>query len=518
MQVTQEKRPGSRIGFTIVLEPTKVKTVYDKTLRELTKNVQVQGFRKGKAPLNLIIRQVGKERIQMTAIDELINDSVKTAFQENKIFPVGTFELETEFETLFSKFSPEAEFIFSGSVEVYPEIKLGQYKDLTVNVTRLDPDLSQIDKTIDRWRDERATLIPVEDRPAQLNDIAVVDFQGFDLDGNLLEETEAKDLEIELKENQFISGFVSGVLGMSPDETKDVEVQFPDDYLQATLAGKTAIFKVTLQELKTKELPELTNEFVQDLSNQQLTSVDDLRNYLEKQLESETREKNDSNFLESILKTIAEGSEVDLPETLIDKEITQLISQSLKSINKEFANIDVQDFLKELPPDAVNSLKDRYRPESIQRITRTLCISEVIKQEQIRVGSTELEVAVEDILRRLPPKGRKPSINELKEIVTEELLTEKVMKWLKGQNTASWLDSDGNPVAAPLLDPTEITHTAELSNSESQVVEVEFSDPVTDSSPETIPTSELAPDLPPTEQDTVEEPPSDLEEPKLLQD
>jgi trigger factor len=467
MQVTQEKRPGSRIGLTIVLEATQVKAVYDKTLRDLTKHVQVQGFRKGKAPLNLIIRQVGKERVQMMAIDELVNDAVKRAFEKNKIFPVGAFEVETEFEALFSKFNPEADFTFSGSVEVYPQIKLGQYKDLNVTVTRLEPDLSRIEKTINRWRDERATLIPVEDRPAQLNDIAVVDFQGFDLDGNCLAETEAKDLEIELKENQFISGFVSGVLGMSPEETKDIEVQFPDDYLQAALAGKKAIFKVTLQELKTKELPELTNEFVEDLSNHQLTTVEALRSYLTKQLENETREKNESAFLETILKAISDNSEVDLPETLIDKEITQLISQSLKSINKEFATIDVQDFLKELPPDAVKSLKERYRPESIQRITRTLCISEVIKQEQIQVGATELEVAIEDILRRLPPKGRKPSMQELKEIVEEELLTEKVMKWLKQQNTASWVDSEGNPVASPFPDPTQ-TPIVELSDLESQ--------------------------------------------------
>ncbi|NJK62611.1 MAG: trigger factor [Synechococcaceae cyanobacterium SM2_3_1] len=289
MRVTQEQRPGSRIGLTIVVEADQVKKTYEKTLRDLTQQVQVQGFRKGKAPRNLVVRQVGKQRVMATAIDDLINGVLPKALEEIKTKPLTQFELDSQLEELFANFSTEQEFTFSGWVEVYPEVEVSEYQGLTVSPTRFFPDPEHVDNTINHWREQRATLLPVEDRPAALGDVAVINYEGFDTEGNPLEGTSGEAFQLELQEDQFLPGFVAGIVGLSLDETKEIESQFPDDYMQESLAGTTVTFQVTLIDLKTKELPELDDEFVQSISNNDFSSVEELKQHLQTRFEREPR-------------------------------------------------------------------------------------------------------------------------------------------------------------------------------------------------------------------------------------
>lgn len=196
MQVIQEKRPGSRVGLKIVVEADRVKRSYEKTLRQLEQNIQIPGFRKGKAPRNLVVRQVGRERILASAVDDLISEAIQQAFKEARLTPISRFELDDEVGQLLAQFNPEADFSFSGYVEVYPEARVGQYKGLTVTATRVDVKPEQIDQLIDRWRDQRATLLPVEDRPAQLGDVVVIDFAARDAEGNPLDEMTTQDFQL----------------------------------------------------------------------------------------------------------------------------------------------------------------------------------------------------------------------------------------------------------------------------------------------------------------------------------
>jgi trigger factor len=317
MQVTQEKRPGSRLGFKIVVEADRVKRSYEKTLRQLERNIQIPGFRKGKAPRNLVVRQVGRERVIASAIDDLIQEAIQEVLQEAQVTPIGQFELDEEVKQLLERFNPEAEFSFSGYVEVYPEARVGQYKGLTVTATRVDVKPEEVDRLIEKLRDQRATLLPVEDRPAQLGDVVVLDFQARDAEGNLLEELAAQDLQLELKEENFIPGFVAGVVGMQLDETKEITATLPEDYFRKELAGKTVTFTVCLKEIKTKELPELDDAFVQEVSNFQ--TVAELREHLQKRLEQDALRQSEENLETAILNAILATTEVDLPRALLSK-------------------------------------------------------------------------------------------------------------------------------------------------------------------------------------------------------
>ncbi|MGY2802810.1 trigger factor [Thermostichus sp. MS-CIW-25] len=448
MQVIQEKRPGSRVGLKIVVEADRVKRSYEKTLRQLEQNIQIPGFRKGKAPRNLVVRQVGRERILASAVDDLINEAIQQAFKEARLTPISRFELDDEVGQLLAQFNPEADFSFSGYVEVYPEARVGQYKGLTVTATRVDVKPEQIDQLIDRWRDQRATLLPVEDRPAQLGDVVVIDFEARDAEGNPLDEMTTQDFQLELKEDNFIPGFVAGIVGMQLDETKEIAATFPDDYFRKELAGKTVTFTVCLREIKAKELPELDDAFVQEISSFQ--TVAELREHLQKRLEQDALRQSEENLETALLNAILETTEVDLPETLIEQETTQLLAQSLQALRQEGIKPgELRKFLSELPPETLNQLKERHRPEAIDRLRRTLALSAIVRQEQIAVGSTELDVEVEEVMAAYAQQGQKLDRERVRQAVYEGLLTNKVMAWLKSQTTVNWVDSEGNPTQAP---------------------------------------------------------------------
>lgn len=450
MQVTQEKRPGSRVGLKIVVEADQVKRSYEKTLRQLVQNIQIQGFRKGKAPRNIVMRQVGRERVMASAVDDLINDAIKQAFKETKLNPLSQFELDDGVGDLLAQFNPEAEFSFSGYVEVYPEASVGQYKGLTVTVTRAEAKPEQIDEAIDRWRDQRATLLPVEDRPAQLGDVVMIDFKARDAEGNPLDEIATQDFQLELKEDNFIPGFVAGIVGMELDETKEIEATFPEDYFKEELAGKTAIFTVSLNEIKTKELPELDDAFVQEISSFQ--TVAELREHLQKRLEQDALTQSENNLETAILNAILATTEVELPDTLVQQETTQLLAQSLNTLQQQGMQVgDIRKFLSQLPPETLNSLMDRYRPEAIDRLRRTLALGSIIRQEQIAVGSTELAVEVQEVMSAYAEQGTRLDPERVRRAVHEELLTNKTIAWLKSQTTVNWVDSEGNPTEAPLF-------------------------------------------------------------------
>jgi trigger factor len=448
MQVIQEKRPGSRVGLKIVVEADRVKRSYEKTLRQLEQNIQIPGFRKGKAPRNLVVRQVGRERILASAVDDLISEAIQQAFKEARLTPISRFELDDEVGQLLAQFNPEADFSFSGYVEVYPEARVGQYKGLTVTATRVDVKPEQIDQLIDRWRDQRATLLPVEDRPAQLGDVVVIDFAARDAEGNSLDEMATQDFQLELKEDNFIPGFVAGIVGMQLDETKEIAATFPDDYFREELAGKTVTFTVCLREIKAKELPELDDAFVQEISSFQ--TVAELREHLQKRLEQDALTQSEENLETALLNAILETTEVDLPETLIEQETTQLLAQSLQALRQEGIKPgELRKFLSELPPETLNQLKERHRPEAIDRLRRTLALSAIVRQEQIAVGSTELDVEVEEVMAAYAQQGQRLDRERVRQAVYEGLLTNKVMAWLKSQTTVNWVDDEGNPTQAP---------------------------------------------------------------------
>jgi trigger factor len=430
MKVTQEKLPASQIGLEIEITPEKTKQTYEQVIQNLTRSANIPGFRKGKVPRQILLQRLGINRIKAAALEELIQDVITEAVKQEEIKAIGQPRLRSSFEDLISNYEPGKALTISATVDVPPEVNLLQYTDLQIQAEEIKYDPQQVDKVLENERQQMATLIPVEGRPAQWKDVAVVDFKGVLAKGEGEEEAEPKvipggeasDFQVELQEDKFIPGFVQGIVGMSPGESKEISVTFPDSYANRDLAGKAAIFTVTLKELKEKELPELNDDFAREVS--EFETLAELRASLEERFQKEAQQKTKENKQQALLEELLKHVEVELPETMIEQEIDNMLTQTAIRLSQQ--GLDVK---KVFTPDLIPQLRQRSRDEAIERLKRSLVLEEIGKRESITVSDEEVAARVKEILEQY---SQKEDIDQqrLQEVVKNELLTEKIIDWL----------------------------------------------------------------------------------------
>ncbi len=379
MKVTQEKLPASQIGLEIEITPEKTKKAYEQVIQKFTRSANIPGFRKGKVPRQVLIQRFGALQLKAAALEELIDDSLKEAIKQENIDALGNFQLISSFEDLVGQYEPGSSLTFSASVDVQPEVTLNQYTDFHVQAEEIKPDEERVDKVLQQYQEQSATLVPVEGRPAKLKDVTVVDYKGVLVSDEPNAEPEefpggqAEDFQVELTEGRFIAGFIDGIVGMSSGETKEIPLQFPEDYPQPTLAGRSVVFTVTLKEIKEKELPELDDDFAQEVS--EFETLAELRESLKKRYQEEATDKTAGNKEQAILDELVKHIEVDLPETLVDRELNYMLNQTAVQLQNQ--GLDIRQFFNQ---DTIPMLKERSRPDAIARIKRTLALGEVAKR------------------------------------------------------------------------------------------------------------------------------------------
>ena len=433
MKVTQEKLPASQIGLEIEITPEMSKKAYEQVIEKFTRSANIPGFRKGKVPRQVVIQRFGATSIKAAAIEELIDDTLKQAIEQEEIDALGNFQLLSSFEELVSQFQPGSPLTFSASIDVQPEAKLSKHQGFEVQAEEIKPDPDRVDKVLQEQRDRVATLVPVEGRSAELNDTAILDFKGALPDPeNPGAEPEpfpggqAEDFQVELQEDRFIPGFIAGIVGMNPGETKQIPATFPEGYAQEDLAGREAIFTVTLKELKAKELPELDDDFAQDVS--EFETLAELREMLEKRYAEEAEEKTKENKEQALVKELSNCVEVELPETLVERELSYMLNQTAMQLQNQ--GIDVKRLMSQ---EMVAMMKERSRPDAIERLKRTLALGEVAKLESIAVEPEEVAARVEEILAEM--EDQDIDRDRLQTVVTEDLLKEKIVDWLIEHST-----------------------------------------------------------------------------------
>jgi len=431
MKVTQEKLPASQISLEIEIPPEMSKKVYDQVIQDLARTANIPGFRKGKVPRHILLQRLGVARLKATALDDLIRDGVKKAIEQEKIQAIGEFYLNSSQEDLVKQFEPGQPLTFSVKVDVPPEVNLKQYTGLSVKAEEVKYDPNQVEKFLEERRKENATLIPVEGRAAQPGDVAVVDFRGSlvgegEEEGTAIPGGEAQDFQVELAEGRFIAGFIDGILGMNPGETKEISVQFPADYPQQDLAGKPAVFTITLKELKEKDLPELSDDFAQEISEFQ--TLTELRESLEKRFQESAQTRTDNNKAEAIAKELENQVEVDLPETLIQQEVDAMLTQTAIRLSNQ--GVDVRKLFTQ---DMVTQMRQASRNDAIERLKRSLALREVGKLESIQVTPAEIDAKVKELIEQY--KDEKIDPEKMREFVEEDLLKEKIIAWLEEKST-----------------------------------------------------------------------------------
>lgn len=426
MKVTQERLPESQVGLNIEIAPEASRNAYEKMVQNLARSSNIPGFRKGKVPRRILLQRIGNDRIKAAALEELIQKSLQDAIEQESIKALGQPNLRSNFDELLGQYNPGDAISFSVAVDVPPSIELSDYNNLSVKAEEIVYQPEKVDDFINQRREQKADLVPVEERAAQMGDIAFVDFKGIlpEEENKEIEGGSATNFQVEIAEGKLIPGMVEGIVGMKPEETKDVSVTFPEDYPQEDLAGKPAIFSITLNELKTKELPELDDDFAQEVSDDEFDTFAAYKESIEKQFKEQAQNQTNNNINEAIAAALMEQNQIDLPESLVQEETTSVLTKTLMQMQQ--MGLDVKQLFNS---DNIPMLRDNARPEAVSNLQKSLILQEIAKKEALEPDQAAIDAKIAEIRPQLA--GQEVDEERLLEMVTSDLLTENTYKFLR---------------------------------------------------------------------------------------
>lgn len=428
MKVTQERLPESQVGLNIEIAPEASRSAYEKMVQNLSRSSNIPGFRKGKVPRQVLLQRIGNERIKAAALEELIQKSLQDAIEQESIEALGQPNLRSNFEELLGAYKPGDALTFSIAVDVPPTIELADYSNLSVKAEEIVYQPEKVDDFIEQRRAQKADLVPVEDRPAQMGDEAFIDFKGTlraeGEEGKEIEGGSATNFQVEMAEGKLIPGMIEGIVDMKPEETKEVEVTFPEDYPQEDLAGKPAVFSITLNELKTKELPELDDDFAQEVSDDEFETFAAYKESVEKQFKEQAEDQTKNNINNAIADVLLEQNTLDLPESLVQEEVTNVLTKTLMQMQQ--MGLDVRQLFNS---DNVPMLRDNARPEAVTNLQKSLIISEIAKKEGLEPDQAAIDAKIAEIRPQLA--GQEVDEDRLLEMVTSDLLNENTFGFLR---------------------------------------------------------------------------------------
>ncbi len=428
LKVKTNALPNSRIAVEIEIPAARCKNSYQDAITRLSRTVSIPGFRKGKVPKAVIVQQIGVTRIQATAIESMLQNIWTEAITESKIEPLCEPELSGGFDSVLKNFNPEKVLKLTLETDIAPTPLLKNTKGLTAEAEKVEFDPKKIDELIEESRKQLATTVPVSNRSAQKGDIAVLSFQGtFTDDGSAIEGGSADSMDIELENGRMIPGFIEGIIGMNINDSKDLKCQFPENYHQKEACGRKAIFKATLKDLKTKELPDLDDNFAKQASEK--SNMEELRKELEDRLKADAKMRQNKNRENALLKALIKELEVELPKSLIDQEVRIIVEQTAQKFAQQ--GIDVKSMFTE---DIVKSLMESSRDEAKEQLLQKLALEALANTENIDINETEINNKLEELKEELKEE-KNIDQERLKEAIKDDLLKDKLIAWLEENNT-----------------------------------------------------------------------------------
>ena len=428
LKVTASPRPGSRVALEVAIPGSRSKASYEAAVEKLSRSVKLPGFRKGKVPRPVLLQQLGPLRVRATALEDLVELVCRDALAQEAVAAISRPALTEGFEVLLQRFEPGSELTITLELDVEPSPRLRATRGLKAEAQTISFDPNRVDELIEQSRKQIATLVPVEGRAALGGDVAVLAFSGVYADTEeAISDGSSEAMEVELEEGRMIPGFVEGVIGMKAGDTRTIDCRFPESYPQEDAAGRQARFEITLKELKCRELPVLDDAFVQQVSDKQ--TLAELREDLETRLKDDAERRAKAARHGALLAALVEQLEVELPETLVQQEIRNLIEQTAGQIAQQGMDVN-----KLFTPDLVRSLMDTSRPEAEERLKRSLALKALAAAEQISVDAEAIEAKLKELSRGLSQQG--PIDPErLRTVVASDLLQEALLEWLEANSS-----------------------------------------------------------------------------------
>ena len=383
MSVQVENLEHNMAKLTIEVSAEELEKALDSAYNKQKNSISIPGFRKGKVPRAMIEKMYGAGVFYEDAANELMQKSYPEAIDESGVDIVSRPSVEV---VQIEKGKP---FIYTAEVAVKPEVELGKYKGVTV--TKIDTSVSddEVAEALEQERNKNARDVSVTDRAIQEGDTAVIDFEGF-VDGVAFEGGKGENHPLEIGSHSFIDTFEDQLVGKNAGDEVEVNVTFPEQYQAAELAGKPAMFKVKINEVKAKELPELDDEFAQDVSEFDTLAEykEDLKKQLVEKKEVEAKKTKEDEAIQKII----DKSKMDIPEAMIETQCESMVEEFAQRIAQ--SGLSMEQYLQ-FSGMTVDQLKEQVRPEATTRIQSSLVLEQIAKEENIEVTDADIDAEIE---------------------------------------------------------------------------------------------------------------------------
>ncbi|MBD8068876.1 trigger factor [Bacillus sp. PS06] len=384
MSAKWEKLEGNQGILTIEVDAEKVNEGLDAAFKKVVTKVNIPGFRKGKVPRGMFEKRFGVESLYQDALDILLPEAYSQAIEETGIEPVDRPEVDVE------QIEKGKSLIFTAKVTVKPEVKLGDYKGLeveTLDATVTDED---VDAELKQLQERNAELVVKEEGTVENGDTVVLDFEGF-VDGEAFEGGQADNYSLEIGSGSFIPGFEEQLVGLSNGEEKDVEVTFPEEYHAENLAGKPATFKVKIHEIKSKELPQLDDEFAKDVDDE-VETLAELKAKTKTRLEETKKTESENQLKDTLIEKAAENAEIDVPQAMVDTELDRMLKEFEQRLQMQGMNLEL--YFQFSGQDEA-ALRSQMAEDAAKRVRINLTLEAIAIAEKLEASDDEVNAELE---------------------------------------------------------------------------------------------------------------------------
>ena len=429
MKVTVEKEKDNLVKLNITIPAKDAVDAYNNAVRTISQYVKIDGFRPGKAPRSFVERQVGEGRIKQEALENLLPKAVGEAIKENEL------DIVTQPSVTQYTFNVGEDVTIVAEAELRPEVTLGQYKGLKLELKKIDMGEDALEKSLDKFVEQHSTQQTVIDRPTKETDIAVIDFEGT-CNGEKIKGGDGKNYPLDLANSNFIPGFAEQLVGKNLNDEFDINVTFPEEYHDEKLKGQPAVFKIKINEIKEKVKPELNDEFAQKVGP--FKTVDDLKADIQKYLDNQAEQMKKQQSENEVFKTVVEAAKVDITDTMIQREVESLKQEYKARLASQ--GIDWDTLVKS---EGEDKLTENLTEDAKTRIKNSLVIDKIAKEEKISIDYKDLENQVKQIgaAYGMSPKdvfnqfGKNP---EFLSSISQQAMNTKIRDFLMANNTVEF--------------------------------------------------------------------------------
>ncbi|MBD5637519.1 trigger factor [Clostridium botulinum] len=422
MNVKVENIEKNVVKLEITVDSEKFNEAVKKSFKKNAKRFNVPGFRKGKAPLNIIKKYYGEGVLFEDAINFCCEDTYPKAIEENSIKPVDYPQIDVV------QIGEGKDFIYTAEITTVPEVKLGEYKGVEVKKVSYEVEDEAVENELKSMQEKNARVSLKEEGEIEKGNIAIIDFKGY-VDGEAFEGGEAKDYELEIGSGTFIGDFEDQLVGLKKDESKKLDVSFPEEYGREDLNGKPATFEVTIKDIKVKELPALDDEFAKEVS--EFDTLEELKSDIKDRMKKELSEKAKAEYEEAVVEAVAANAEIEIPKVMIEKEIDNMVRDL--EMRLKYQGLDLKSYY-EFTNSSEEKVKEYMRETAEKRVKTDLIMQEIAKVEDIKATEEELKEKAMEVAKQYGQKDIEKTaeliVNAQKEYLEIDIVNGKVLDLL----------------------------------------------------------------------------------------